>query len=375
MCMRPTKGGTHVLATNEQDLRRIFEDSRFASLAPFLILSKYFPRSPRRVLFESARTTLAGLVLCLALGAVAASIILSFQRHTIGPFGVAILALLPFLGWARRNMTFFHATSEGCKFPELLCFDERRPFVYLRRFEGEDPLLPTILARSQIVTRLTHLHGGAENLENLSQMFDICGPVVGLGRPDDDSIGHRIIRLFVPDTRWREAVNQLLNMAKGAFVVYDTSDALDWELTEALNRPDLLLFVMITGIGPETAADAAASLAALPLPIRDLPGRSYSHAWKPSPDLLSDRYALMAAITPDSVRVYGIKLHWHAAWKVLFKEILHQKIDEHPRWKGHPPEYNSLIRAVDPTGAPWFEILAAIAGFAATYFAVHRILS
>ena len=41
--------------------------------------------------------------------------------------------------------SWLHAeTSEHCKFIELLAFAERAPVVYLRRFDYENPNLPTL---------------------------------------------------------------------------------------------------------------------------------------------------------------------------------------------------------------------------------------
>ena len=90
---------------------------------------------------------------------------------------------------------WLHAkTSEECKFIERVAFDERPPVVYLRRFDFENPGLPTRTQRPD--GRPIYSSAPAtEPLENLVTLLRTYRPVVGLGRPADRSIEHRIFRV------------------------------------------------------------------------------------------------------------------------------------------------------------------------------------
>lgn len=351
------------IAEDAAALRGTFEASRYAGLAPMLRFERYFPRSAKRMMAQERRTGRGILLLGVLVGAVVAAVVLSLWRLSPFPLVYAVVAAIPALIVIRRMMdTLYGATSEAVRFVELLCFDRRDPIVYLRRFEGEDPPLPTLTSRNSVVGGAANA-AGMDTLENLAQLLDAAGPVVGLGRPSATGFQHRIYRLFTPDEHWRDIVRHLLGSAKGVLMSYEATPIIDWELGEALSSNAAALFILVRGLPPGTVRDPVSALGALPAAVRAL-DRPVTFADKVSDKYPADEHGLLVVVARDAVRVYGTRMHFQQLWDLMFEEMVHKLKIAETRLFEAPAAYRPLVRALEGLSMQW-NVVAAVAGAAA----------
>lgn len=352
------------IAVDATELRGVFERSRYAAIAPILRFERYFPRSLDRMVVEEGRTGRGMLLLSGMVGAVLAAGALSLWRMSPYPFVYAVVAAIPALILIRAKMgTIYGATSEAARFVELLCFDPRAPIVYLRRFEGEDPPLPSLTSRNSVVGGAAN-PSGTDTLENLAHLLGAAGPVVGLGRPADTSIEHRIYRLFTPDAHWREVVEFLVGQAKAVLMSYEPSPVIDWELGKALQGRNTILFVLLRDLPQTTVRSGQSALAALPAAIASL-DRTKTYVDKVSDKYPGGEHGLLAVVAPDGVRVFGLKMHFQQLWDVIFEEVVHTlDIADARSFVDVPDAYLPVVRA-EQGRSNWWNVLAFAAGAAA----------
>ena len=348
-------------AESEDDLRAVFSQSKYRELVPFLSFSQYFPRSKRRALDEDRRLQVAGRG-ALAIGGMFAGVIVySIWRHSLVPVAVFTLVGLPLIrGLKRLARRLFDVTSESSKFVELICFDRRCPVIYLRRFATEDPPLPTGRTRHRLIDYLTRRRG-TQALENISDLLATCGPVVGVGRPSDAMILHRIYRLFVLDDSWRAVVSPLLKQARLVFIQYEPSQSLDWEVSEALASSDATVFLYLPGVSRDVALNKELALQSLSPSIRK--AAEFEHVIRASDGLASDEYALLVTIGRGEQRIFGLKQHFDDVWRALFREIIRRRLSVNRDFQDVPPDYVEFVDAMEGRGSAWLDlvILAAAA--------------
>jgi hypothetical protein len=351
------------IAETEGELRGVLADTSLAPLLPHLQLGAYFPRSPARVYGQESQTRAAVIAIEIVAGVLLASAALSVWRLSPFPLVWALLLAIPVIVLARRQMdSIYGATSEVQRFIELLAWDRRAPVVYLRRFEGEDPPLPALRKLSSVARAGNP--GGVEAFENLAQMLDAAGPVVGLGRPGEKEIAHRIWRLYTPDAHWKDVVGHLIGRAKAVFMCHGKGPIIDWELSQALAASLPAVFVLVRGLPRETVRDEKAARSAVPHRIKALQ-RPTTYV-----DAINDRYradehGLLVVVTPEAVRVHAVKIHFQQLWDVLMREVVHGvRIAETRTFAGMPPVYQPLVQAV-AGGSPWYDVGAVAGGAAA----------
>lgn len=354
------------IAETERELRGVLAATSLAPLLPYLHLGAYFPRSASRVYGQENQSRAAVIAIEIMAGVLLACLALSIWRLSLFPFVWALLLAVPVIVLARRQMdSIYGATSEAQRFIELLAWDRRAPIVYLRRFEGEDPPLPALRKLSSLGKAANP--GGTEPLENLAQMLDAAGPVVGLGRPGEKEIAHRIWRLYTPDEHWRSAVGHLIGKAKAVFMCHGKGPVIDWELSEALAARLPAVIVLVRDLTRETVRDEKAARSAMPPRIKALQRPT---TWVNS---INDRYraeehGLLVVVTPDAVRVHALKVHFQQLWDVLMRELVHGlRIAETRTFVGMPPVYQPLVQAI-AGGSPWYDV-GAVAGGAAIVLA------
>lgn len=365
------------IAEDPEQLRHVLAGTWLAPILPALRLEPYFPRSADRLIAEERRSRLASHALFALAGVLLATGGVSIWRVSPWPFSYTVLAAVPMLVVLRRLMgNIFGSTSQSQRFIELLCFDRRELVVYLRRFEGEDPVLPALTTRNAVVGSATN-PAGTDTLENLAQVLEVVGPVVGLGRPTDTGIAHRIYRLYTPDQHWQSVVHHLLGRARAVLMSYEPGPILDWELDQVLASERTILFLLLRRLPESVVREEATALAALPRQIGRL-GRPCRHVDAVSATHLGDEHGLLVVVVPGEVRVYGVKMHFRQLWDIMFEEIVHkQRLTQAPPPQPKPqpvpgPEapavYRPLVRAVSG-GAGWATLIAFASGVAAVVIA------
>jgi hypothetical protein len=137
------------IAGTAGEVKVAFARSRFAAIADALDYSTYFPRSLTLVRRQRALFSLGSLLLYVVVGALVSDLVYALQTHRFMYVVAGMIIALWVLALSRRLLwPWLHAkTSEHCKFIELVAFDERPPVVYLRRFDYENPGLPTATLR------------------------------------------------------------------------------------------------------------------------------------------------------------------------------------------------------------------------------------
>ena len=220
--------------------------------------------------------------------------------------------------------------------------------------------MPTARTRHRVLDALTRA-SKVQRLENLSDVFATCGPVLGVARPSDPAVQHRIHRLYVRDERWQEVVGKLVNQARLVFIHYSPTQALDWELEQALARPDVTVFVYITGVASDVAFDRDRAVRALPNALQQY---SYDHVRRASAQLAADQYALLITIGAGVQRMFSMKHHFDDLWRAVFWEIVRRKLQADKRIAPTPPGYAKFIEAVAGNSSAWIEVGLFVAGAA-----------
>ena len=355
------------VAANEGELRAIFAQSAYAEIEPVLRFEPYFPRSLELLLGEAKLTSLTGFATMGALGVLLGSAAISFWKMSAIPLILAFFSILPIVVVIRMAPPrVFKRTSEEARYIELVCFDARPPVVYLRRFEKEDPPLPCLTAYNHLSLGLVN-RSGREPLENLAHVLNSLGPVLGLGRPADKSIEHRISRLYTGDEHWQDVVRFFLRNARAVLMCYEPSPIIDWELQQSLQSRHATIYLLVRGLPRDVVRNREAALAAMPAAVQAL------ECPKQYEDKVSDSYfgtehGLLVVVAADAVKVYGIKVHYQQLWTVLFWEMARTDDRQTKSLADFPAAYQGVGRALLGRSA-WWEVLAGAIGFAAGVWA------
>jgi hypothetical protein len=312
------------IAGSPDELRSaLSQSSQFAAIAGALDFSTYFPRSMeivdrQRGLFQAGEK----LIYVVAGGLIGVFIYcLETSQLRLLVLGM-ILAIFGLAGARRLMWPWLHAkTDEHCKFIELAAFNVRPPVVYLRRFNDENPGLPTVKTRPN-GRPIYSSAPPVEYLENIVEtLLHTFGPVVGLGRPGDQTIEHRIFRLYINHDRWQEAVSYLLRHASAVFLKYDESASLDWELAQTIACAAGLIFILVPTVSETAAAEKEAALRALPPPLR-YSARAFDFVPHQTQAYVGGGPALLMVRDEAGGRIYGTQLHFKALWDLVFKEMV-----------------------------------------------------
>jgi hypothetical protein len=114
--------------------------------------------------------------------------------------------------------------------------DCRAPIVYLRAFERDVKGRATADACDPIE-------------DDLSYAFAQIGPPIGLGKPGEKFATPGVMRAYVTDKHWQEAVQRITATARAVVYVAGTTHALRWELQyikQTLDPRRLLLLITWT---------------------------------------------------------------------------------------------------------------------------------
>ena len=126
--------------------------------------------------------------------------------------------------------------------------DPRPPIVYLRSFQDDGLFNPGafFLANDWLRTL-----GEKTTEDNLSRLLAPFGPVVAIGRPEEEMPEVGAARIYVGDDNWQDLIKDLLS-DRGALAVFQAGDtkSLRWELTlvAALLRPEQILMFLPFGL-------------------------------------------------------------------------------------------------------------------------------
>ena len=378
---RPYDPSTRI-AGSPDELREVIAGSKFGSISNTLDYSHYFPRAISRAARQRLAASFGSSLIYVIAGSSAGAFIYAAQIESAPFFVGGLVAALVALALVRRLMwPWLHAqTSEHSKFIELLAFDERPPVVYLRRFDFENPMLPTQVLKSD--GSVAYSSGPRmEPLENIvDTLLNVLGPVVGLGRPGDTSIEHRIFRFYINHADWQNAVAFLLSHAGAVFLQYDRSASLDWELEQTIDCGAELIFVLITDVADDAQTDHKTALSCLP-PALQRRGRTLEFRPRVTTKYVGGAPALLVALERDGGRIYGIDLHFKALWDIIFGEVARTSAAQKPSGATVtiPKAYEKFVRAESsrddhPLRSLFFAACLAGAAGAGVLFALHHFL-
>lgn len=124
-------------------------------------------------------------------------------------------------------------------------WDERPPVVFLRAFRADEAHVPA--NPHGLLPRLAIRPGAARTLDEI--VLDIAspiGPVIAIGRPDEELPPLGAARIYAAGQDWREIVTQLCDSAVLVIICLDASEGVNWEYAELLRRGHEQKTVLLT---------------------------------------------------------------------------------------------------------------------------------
>jgi hypothetical protein len=122
--------------------------------------------------------------------------------------------------WARANAERLRAR------------DQRPPILYLRSFEDDALMLPTILSARRPFLELLAVRGADPFEESIAWQIAPYGPVVAIGRPGRPLQSLGAARDHLPDDVWRVGVVERMAAAQAIVVILGSTEGLRWELAQ-----------------------------------------------------------------------------------------------------------------------------------------------
>jgi GYF domain 2 len=126
--------------------------------------------------------------------------------------------------------------------------DRRPPIVYLRSFQDDGVFNPGTFFLINDWLRTLHLETAERTL---AEMLEPYGPVVAIGRPDEEMPEVGAARIYVGDDHWKDLVLDLL-YDRGALAVLQAggTKGLQWELHEVgtMMQPEQILMFLPFGL-------------------------------------------------------------------------------------------------------------------------------
>lgn len=114
---------------------------------------------------------------------------------------------------------------------ELLTRDRRPPVLFLRSFQDDDLIDPSIPTLNHIVPLRYETQ--------LVKVLKSLGPVVALGRPGEAQPELGAARLYISDSAWQDAISYFMDSAVAIVAIVGRSEGLWWEIEFAANRVPL----------------------------------------------------------------------------------------------------------------------------------------
>lgn len=114
-------------------------------------------------------------------------------------------------------------------------WDARPPIVFLRAFRADEARVPA--ARHGILPRLSLRPGQPRTLDEI--VLDTAspyGPVIAIGRPDEDLPPLGAARIYARDGDWQGTVMRLCDAAACIVICADASEGVQWELQQVVAR-------------------------------------------------------------------------------------------------------------------------------------------
>lgn len=126
---------------------------------------------------------------------------------------------------------------EACPASEVLAKDTRPPVLYLRSF-GDDPK----------AAQRASMAGFSFNTEEgeIAEIVKSIGPLVAIGRPDEELSYFGAARVYVGAGDWQERVRELLSQARLVIIRAGETAGLSWELEQCAKvvRPERLIILI-----------------------------------------------------------------------------------------------------------------------------------
>lgn len=113
--------------------------------------------------------------------------------------------------------------------------DARPPIVFLRAFRADEAVVPA--RPHSLIPRLSIRPGRPRTLDEI--VLDVAspfGPVIAVGRPDEELPPLGAARVYAGGGDWQEIVMQLCDAAAVIVICLDATEGVHWELQETLRR-------------------------------------------------------------------------------------------------------------------------------------------
>ncbi|WP_395646154.1 hypothetical protein [Terricaulis sp.] len=114
-------------------------------------------------------------------------------------------------------------------------WDARAPIVFLRAFRADEARIPA--ARHGVLPRLSLRPGQPRTLDEI--VLDTAspyGPVIAIGRPDEELPPLGAARIYARDGDWQATVTGLCDAAACIVICADASEGVQWELQQIVAR-------------------------------------------------------------------------------------------------------------------------------------------
>lgn len=123
---------------------------------------------------------------------------------------------------------------------EALSKDSRTPIIYLRQFKTDKDLTRVPIGKSPYSARAFTTTWEDEIAKAVTKL----GPFIALGDPDKHVPMAGAARKFSSDEEWKETIQAYLSNAQLVIYRIGESDALEWELAEAIKLVSPMRFII-----------------------------------------------------------------------------------------------------------------------------------
>ncbi|MHC4876209.1 MAG: hypothetical protein ACYTGL_06910 [Planctomycetota bacterium] len=169
-------------------------------------------------------------------------------------FPLNIVILIPIASAAKRALS----ESQKLLMPHALLLlerDKRAPVLYLRSFQddgsyAESPFLESA-AQISPLSAVSRRHSYEEQIAETAKCV---GPVIAIGRPCEPLPELGAARMYVPESKWRVQVRELMEQSRLVILRAGHSLGLQWELTTAVHvvpPENLILYLEPRGALPD----------------------------------------------------------------------------------------------------------------------------
>jgi hypothetical protein len=177
----------------------------------------------------------------------------SLERHYFPLATIAFLFVPAVFVWTHMLMAGTERLRKAARraavrsAEQALADDQRPPVLFLRAFDDDQ----VSLATAQVPAYARAIDPGMEQ-RNLEEVLQVClgfGPIVAIGRPQDDAPPLGAARRYVRGDRWRDSILALMDAAAHVVVGVSESHGVVWEIGKLAERGHLEKCVFV--IPPE----------------------------------------------------------------------------------------------------------------------------